>query len=83
MSEITDEFVNNLAFDIININCLHCRQFSEPVSTSCCWCDSIGEIVTRELFFAGSGSEERRQEDEDRVAAAWEKIQKDWFNGSG
>lgn len=83
MSEITDEQIHNLAEDIIEINCAHCKEFSKPIGESCCWCESIGEVITNELYFMGSGPEEERVEDENRVAAAWEKIQKEWFEQSG
>lgn len=79
MTEITDKMIHDLAESIIDINCIQCKEFYKPVNNSECWCDAIGEIVTNELFFLGSGPEDERVNDENRVAAAWEEIQKRWL----
>jgi hypothetical protein len=82
MTEITRYWAHSLADSIIYINCMHCKEFSKPVNESCCWCEGISEVVNRELFFAGSDSE-HRQDDENIVSEEWGKIQKKWFGESG
>jgi hypothetical protein len=78
---ITDEQAYNLAESIIDINCSDCKSFSEPLGESECWCDSIGEIVSSELFLMGFEGEDKRVNDEDKVARAWELIQRERIHG--
>jgi len=64
-------WVQRLAEDVIEINCIDCAEFDKPLKESCCWCPPIVEVVDRELSLMNEYTEENEYE----VATAWEIYQ--------
>jgi hypothetical protein len=71
---IDEDWVKQLASDIISINCLNCKEFVKPLNESCCWCEGVAEIIDFEIYREYNKIE---QEFEDQVAQAWEEERDD------
>jgi hypothetical protein len=71
---IDEDWVKQLASDIISINCLNCKEFVKPLNESCCWCEGVEEIIDFEIYREYNKIE---QEFEDQVAKAWEEERND------
>ena len=71
---IDEDWVKQLASDIISINCLNCKEFVKPLNESCCWCTGVEEVVDFEIYRQYKKCD---QEDEDQVAQAWEEERND------
>lgn len=67
------EWAKRLAEDIISINCVACKEFPKPLTSSCCWCEGITEVIDFEIF---REYKECTQDDEDLIALLWEEERK-------
>jgi len=71
---VDENWVKRLAENIIDINCRQCKEFEKPLTTSCCWCEGILEVVNFELE---RNYKDCIQEDQDRVTKIWKETRRE------